>query len=197
MHKTLIATSLAMLMAALPASAQQAPVETTSKSSEPGKVMVTKSVSASAIVTALDKSTRVVTLKRPDGQLFELKAGDEVKNFDQIAIGDEVLVEYLRAVSLNLKKGGGIREGSQEEGAYRAKPGDKPAGVIGRHVNIIADVIAVDPVKKTITLKGPKGNIVELEVQNPDHFKVVKTGDQVEADFIESLAIAVVPVKKK
>ena len=40
-------------------------------------------------------------------------------------------------------------------------------------------LIAVDPVKKTITLKGPKGNIVELEVQNQDHFKVVKAGNPV------------------
>ena len=56
---------------------------------------------------------------------------------------------------------------------------------------MLADVVAVDPVKSTISLKGPKGDVVVLNVQNKDHFKVVKVGDQVEAVYTEAIAIAV------
>jgi hypothetical protein len=63
-------------------------------------------------------------------------------------------------------------------------------------VTVLADVVAVDPKKSTITLKGPAGNTVELNVQNPDHFKVVKKGDQVEAVYTEALAISVTPAPK-
>lgn len=62
---------------------------------------------------------------------------------------------------------------------------------------VLADVIDVDRKRKSITLRGPKGNIVDLDVKNPDHFKVVKNDDQVEVDYVEALAIAIVPVANK
>jgi len=37
---------------------------------------------------------------------------------------------------------------------------------------------------------------VTLNVQNPDHFKVVKKGDQVEVTYTEALALAVEPAAK-
>jgi hypothetical protein len=89
-----------------------------------------------------------------------------------------------------------VRERVESTDAVRAKPGEKPAGAIGRQVTIIADVIDVNPKDKTITVKGPKGNIVELEVKNPDHFKVVKKGDQIEAHYVEAVALSVEPAKK-
>ena len=60
-----------------------------------------------------------------------------------------------------------------------------------REVTAIADVTAVDPKKSTITLKGPRGNVVTLDVKNPDQFKVVKVGDQVEVTYTEALALSV------
>ena len=65
-----------------------------------------------------------------------------------------------------------------------------------RQIVAVADVIDVNPEKKTITLKGPKGKVIELNVQDPEQFKVVKKGDQVEAVFTEAIAIAVEPVAK-
>jgi hypothetical protein len=61
---------------------------------------------------------------------------------------------------------------------------------------VLADVTAVDPKKKTITLKCPKVNVVTLDVQNPDHFKVVKKGDQVQVTYTEALAMSVEPAPK-
>ena len=60
-----------------------------------------------------------------------------------------------------------------------------------RQVTLVAEVTAVDPAKSTITLKGPKGKEVTLNVQNPDQFKVVKKGDQVEVTYTEALALSV------
>jgi hypothetical protein len=33
-------------------------------------------------------------------------------------------------------------------------------------------------------------------VKNPDHFKVVKKGDQIEANYVEAAALSVEPAKK-
>ena len=75
-----------------------------------------------------------------------------------------------------------------------AKPGEMPAGAAGRSVKIVADVVAIDPATQMVTLKGPSRTI-DLKVKDPAQFKLVKVGDQVEANYTEALAIAVTPSK--
>ena len=64
-------------------------------------------------------------------------------------------------------------------------------------MKIVANVIAVNPKNRTVTLKGPKGNTLDLLVQDPDQFANIKKGDQVEAVYTEALAISVEPAVKK
>ncbi|MBK7592126.1 MAG: hypothetical protein IPI27_12800 [Betaproteobacteria bacterium] len=82
------------------------------------------------------------------------------------------------------------------EEAAKAKPGERPAVAGARQVTVLADVVAVNPKASTITLKGPRGNEVVLNVQNPDQFKVVRKGDQVEVTYTEALALSVEPAPK-
>jgi hypothetical protein len=170
-------------------------------SSSPGKAAAAATVEVTAVVTAINKGTRTVTLKGPQGRSLDVVAGAEVKNFDQIKIGDNVVVQYLEALSLELKKKSQAKPQAKasvtaSDAAVHAAPGERPAGAAGREVVVLADVVAVDPVKSTISLKGPAGKVVVLNVQNPDHFKVVKVGDQVEAVYTEAIAIAVKPAPK-
>jgi hypothetical protein len=53
-------------------------------------------------------------------------------------------------------------------------------------------VVAVDAKRQVITLRGPK-RTVELKVRDPNQFKLVKVGDQVEATYTEALAVSVEP----
>ncbi len=197
MRISILAGLLAVAFSATPVLAQNAPAAAAIGASEPGKVAMAEAVKASARVVAIDAATRTVTLKGPKGRVFDLVAGEEVKNFDQVKVGDDVVVQYVRALTMQVRKGDGIRESTESSDMARAKAGEKPAGAVGRQITIIADVVAVDPKKKTITLKGPKGNVVELDVKNPDHFKVVKKGDQVVVDYVEAVAISVEPAPKK
>ena len=196
MRYTVVTALIALSCIALPAAAEKAAAAgATIVASEPGKGAIADTVQVTAKVIAIDKTTRTVTLKGPRGHALDIVAGEEVRNFDQIKVGDMVVAQYLRSLTLELKKGG-VRERSEREAAVRAAPGEKPAGAMGRQVTIVADVIEVDPAKKIITLKGPKGRVVDLEVQNPEHFKVVKKGDQVEAVYTEAVALSVEPAAK-
>jgi hypothetical protein len=165
--------------------------------SEPGKATLARAVEVPAQVVAIDKTTRTVTLKGPEGKVVDVVAGDEVKRFDEIKVGDFIVARYLEALTLELKKTK-VKAGEPvvREEAARAAPGERPAGVVARQVTAIADVIAVDPKKSTITLKGPRGNVVTLNVQNPDQFKVVKKGDQVEVTYTEAIAVSLEPAPK-
>jgi ribosomal protein L6P/L9E len=196
MRSLMITGILALSYVALPGMAQQAPVTTGVVASEAGKAAMAELSTVTAVVTAIDGATRTVTLKGPKGRMFDVVAGDEVKNFAQIKVKDEVAVEYFRSLTMELKKGGGVRSSAVATDAASAKAGAKPAGAVGRQVTVMADVVDVNPKAKTITLKGPKGNFLELDVKNPDQFKVVKKGDQVEAVYTEALAVSVVPVAK-
>jgi hypothetical protein len=165
--------------------------------SEPGKAGAVRTVEVSAKVVGIDKATRAVTLKGPKGDDFDIVASDDVKNFEQIKIGDDVFARYAQALTLELKKtkvaaGGPV----VREEAAKAKAGERPAVAGARQVTVIAEVVAVDPKASTITLKGPRGKVVVLDVQNPDQFKVVKKGDQIEVTYTEALALSVEPAPK-
>ena len=197
MRKSLLSVAVAASMLALPVLAQQAPTGAVVTSNQPGKVAVAETVKASATVTAIDKATRKVTLKNAQGKTFEVVAGDEVKNFDQIKVGDALVVQYVQALTLEVTKGGGLRSSTQTSDTAQAKPGERPGAAGAREVTVTADVLAVNPKAMTITVRGPNGNVVDLKVKNPDHFKAVKVGDQIQAVYVEALAIAVEPAPKK
>jgi len=189
-------TLLAATLAAT-AYAQPAPAGGVAVASEPGKAAVVGAVQVSAQVVAIHKATRTLTLKGPKGKVVDIVAGEQVKNFDQIKVGDLVVARYAQALTLELRKtraAGG--EAVVKEEAAKAKPGEMPAVAGARSVTLLADVVGVDPKASTITLRGPKGNEVTLDVRNPEQFKVVKKGDQVEVTYTEALALSVEPAPK-
>ena len=199
MQKTLLLLAALTVSWSLPAAAQKPDVTGgTVVASEPGKAAVVGAVKVTAQVVAVDKATRTVTLKGPKGNTVEVVAGDEVKNFDQIKIGDMLAVTYVKSLSLELQKAKTGASGiTTQSAAVTAKPGDRPAAAEGHQVTAIAKVTAVDKKAKTISLKGPRGNTVTLDVQNPDQFKVVKVGDEVLVTYTEAIAISVEAAPQK
>ena len=191
MLRTVFASTLvAAALAASPAVAQTGAVVT---GKAPGAAAIAQTVKATATITAIDAATRAVTLKGPKGNEMVVTADPEVKNFAQMKVGDQVDVEYVESLALELKKGGGAPVAATvKEGAAAAKPGERPAGMVGQQVTVVADVIDVNPQTQVVTLKGPK-RTVELKVRDPEQFKLVKKGDQVQATYTEAMAIAVTP----
>ncbi len=194
-HRLVAALGIATAAAlAVPALAQTGAVVV---AKEPGKATVAQTVKVTATITAIDKASRDVTLKGPQGNEVTVTAGPQVKNFDVLKVGDQVNVEYVEALTLELKKGGGLVVQRTEQAAAKgAKPGETPAGVAGRRVTVIADVVGVDAAKQVVTLKGPQ-RTVELRIQDPEQFKRVAKGDQVEATYTQALAVALAPAPKK
>jgi len=189
---TIVAATLALATSPLQAQTGGAVVGT-----GPGVAAAARTVRVTATITAIDKSTRDVTLKGPEGNLVTVTAGPDVKNFDKLKVGDRVDMQYIEALTLELKKGGGLVVGRTEKAdAMGTKKGEQPAGAVGRQVTIVADVVAIDPAKQMVTLKGPK-QTVSLRVPDPEQFKRIAKGDQVEAKYTQAFAVAVEPTAKK
>ena len=183
------------IAAALPLAsvAQKNPEVSGAVATAPGKAKAVAAVTANATVDKIDAATRTVTLKLPSGEMRTLVAGDEVRNFDQIKVGDKLKVKYVEALTLELKKDGKAVVGRTETGALdRSAPGQKPGGVARREITVVADVINVDEKAKKVTVKGAKGQM-DLNVRDPEQLKLIKKGDQVQATYTEALAIAMEP----
>jgi len=193
------AITVAMLAAGVvvAASAQQAPTTSSSVAVAPGKAVATSTTTASAVIVSIDATYRIVTLKTASGKVVEVVAGPEVKNFDQLKVGQKVKAAYSEALSLELKKGGGKPLTVTEKGgAASAAPGAKPGAAGARQVTVLADVVKVDTKAHLVTLRGPAGNQVDLKVEDPEQLKNIKKGDQVEAVYTEAVAVTVEPAGK-
>ena len=170
-------------MVSIPALAQQPPANAgaaSASASGQGKAAVSKVARITAKVEALDRTARTLTLRGARGAALTFSAGSEVKGFDQTRVGDFVVVRYLEAVLVEIKKGGsGVRERTE-------------AGTDGgaRRVTVAADVVAKDPARRTVTLRGPK-QTVELKAPGAEQFKLVQIGDRVEATYTEPAAISI------
>jgi hypothetical protein len=157
----------------------------------PGQGVAERVAQVAAAVEAVDSAKRTVT--GPAGDIVTLPVGPEVQNFDQIRVGDLVVVRYLEALTLELEKRGTAKRERTERGVTeRARPGERPAAIDAHEVHVVADVIAVDPLTQTVRLRGPT-RVVDLRVHDPEQFKLVAVGDQVEATYTEAVAISVEP----
>jgi len=76
--------------------------------------------------------------------------------------------------------------------AQEKKPTDRPGVVMAEGASITATVEAIDYDKRTVDLKGSKGNVVTLKVgPEAKNFNQVKVGDRVTARYFDSIAIQV------
>jgi Cu/Ag efflux protein CusF len=189
---TLLMSMALIGVAPLAARAEQDPNTAAGVMTAPGKIKAVATTQRTATVVAIDAGSREVTLKDADGKVFNVNAGDQVRNFDQIKVGDKVKAEYTEALSLKLKKrSSGTPQASEQDTVDRAPQGAKPGAVVGRTVTALADVVAVNAKQQTVTLRGPLGNSYDLNVRDPAQLKNIKQGDQVEVVYTEALAISV------
>jgi hypothetical protein len=196
-NKTVLLLAASILAAPLTVLAQSAPQAATMVAQAPNKIAEADAIQIQGKVKAINKKTRQVTLVGPQGNLLILPAGDEVKNFDQIRIGDLVTLTYVQALVLELKtvENKGIRERRESTSQTSAPLGSKPEGTLERTVTVIANVVAINPKAQTVTLRGAKRTL-EVAVSDPELLKKVQVGNQVEATFVEGIALSVVAAPK-
>lgn len=197
LNKVSILLAATIFAAPLSAIAQSAPQAASVVAKAPGKIGEADAIQIQGKVKAINKKTRNVTLEGPNGNQLVLPAGDEVKNFDQIRIGDLVTITYVQALVVELKtvENNGIRERRESTSQTSAPLGSKPSGTIEQTVTVIANVVAINPKAQTVTLRGAKRTL-EVGVQDPELLKKVKVGNQVEATYVEGIALSVVAAPK-
>ena len=161
-------------------------------SKELPKYTDSQTVSATAVVQAIDLNTREVTLKGENGRVFTFVAGDQVKNLPQVHVGDTVKATYTESIAIEVKRvEGGTPDLSVAATGGSADPGERPAGNVARTVTASAVITGIDRTTNRVTLRGPSGNERVVQVRDPKNLDNVQVGDMVYATYTESLGIAV------
>jgi len=195
----LVATMLSVF--SLSSIAQQPNADTTVVTEKaPGKAKIARATTLIGTVEAIDVQQRVVTLKGSKGNLLVAGVHPDVRDLDQVKVGDRVAVRYAEALTLTLKKDGKeLRSSSVTNDSASAPAGQRPAGVAAEQILITADVTAVNTKTQTVTLRGPK-QTVDLLVPDPAQLKLIKVGDQIQAEYLQAVALSIDPAptsKKK
>lgn len=187
--KLLVLAALAV-GATLASAAARAQTEETQVQMGGGKLSLGRLTEIRATVEAVDLAQRQVRLKGPKGNVVSVAVGEEVKNLAQVKVGDEVVAQYYQSLALSLAPADSSMSLSEETAAMAAEPGEQPGAAALRQVTAVVKVEAIDAAASTVTLRGPKGNAVDVEAP-AEALKKVKVGDLVRVVYSEALAVAV------
>jgi Cu/Ag efflux protein CusF len=155
-------------------------------------------VEVEATISAINTETREFTLKDETGNLVTIVAGDQVKRFDEFAVGDIVAAEYLTFLRAE------FREPTAEEKetpfvvlaeAGKAPKDVNPGAAIGAVVKAVVEVVAIDKPERLVTIQGPRGNYMVLPVKDDAVLNNLKIGEKVIMTYAEAFAIELVKAK--
>src|SRR5262245_54230658 len=127
--KIILMTVIAALMLAF-AGYAQSPTATAKAKASPGAegAIEVGAITATSKVTKVDASNRTVTLTNEAGETNTYKLGKNVRNFDQIKVGDQVKATLLESVAVAVSKSSAPPTGAR--GLVAVAPKGAMPGVI-------------------------------------------------------------------
>jgi hypothetical protein len=200
MKRSLTVVAIAAMLAAgtlcVFADDQAAKEKSTKKlAGEPGAIEV-NAVSATASVSAIDGAKRNVTLDM-DGKFKTITCGPEVRNFDQIQLGDKVKTTFVEALAVSIQPAG-TPAGSDVTIVTLAPKGAKPGMFMTKSFFLNGNIDKIDTKKRTVTVTTPDGKTKKMRVANTvTVYNDLKKGDDVDVRFTEAMAIVVETPKRK
>jgi len=159
------------------------------------KTLPGDSITATATVTAIDQTTRLVTLKKSDGEVIQTTASPEIKRLAEIKVGDTITAKYSENLILRVMKPGEPAVNSAT-GGVSAGTGARPSGTVTAQRSITATITAIDPAVPSITLSGPDKKVYTTKVADREALKQVKVGDRLDVTFAAAVLVSVDPPKK-
>jgi hypothetical protein len=142
-----------------------------------------------AKVAAIDAAKRKVTLVSAEGIKQTVKVPAEAINFDQIRVGDQL--KFVVTEELVVQLGDGADTDGGAALVALAPKGAKPGGTIAEAVQVPGTVTALDPVKRTATLKFTDGSTKTFPVRSDVNLADRKVGDKVTFQVTEMIALSV------
>lgn len=153
--------------------------------------IVLDAVTVTAKVQSINATDRTVVLQRPDGSLTTYECGPEVRNFDQLKVGDQITATAAEELAIVLVKGGVPTATGTSSAIVRAPRGAKPGGKIVDTVAFTAKVMSVNAMTREVTLQMADGPNKTVKVGPNINLANVNPGDDVGVRLTRAFAISV------
>ena len=158
------------------------------------RLLAEEYVEGEAVVQAVNKPDRTVTLRNAQGQSNTIAVPADV-DLNRLKKGDRVLIGVYQTLSLRVLPPGSAALGATAAGGSTA-PGQPEGRAWGQQLVVVKEVTAIDLVAYTATLRGADGQSRTVAVKDPqmqDRMRNLRVGDLVELTYSEAVAAKVLP----
>jgi hypothetical protein len=177
--------------AEMPAPSTQA--EATQVVQLPDGVVAVETRKITAVVVAVDRGTRQVTLRGPRGGERVIEAGPDVVNLDEIDVGDEVEATVMQSVAVRVDPEGNPSAASAASGvAVVPRGASEPGVIVADTVDITAHGVAVGRVARQLVVKDLDGRNQVVHVGPGPDLSRIQPGESLHIRMTETIAIGVV-----
>jgi hypothetical protein len=163
---------------------------------QPGAAYTSNVIRTRATVTAIDQATRHVTIQGEHGPVT-IQVGPDVKNFNNLKVGDRVNISYYQGIAAQIVKGGKkVSDPAVSTFSTGTPAGMRPSGQVGASATVTAKIQDVNLPTNTVAFTDSDGMTHIVQVKTPEmqsFIRDLKRGDIVQVTFTDSVAVEVLP----
>lgn len=148
---------------------------------------VTRQTTATATVDRIDKSTRMLTLRRPENSLQMVYVEPSVKEFDDLKVGDVITVNYLESIVVQVRPGAALSTPRDTTEDARKAGGQN----VTAQEKVVVTVDSVNPQDQTIVYRTADGMRAVRYVAEKTLLQGLRTGDRIEVTLTRERAIRI------
>ena len=152
-----------------------------------------------AVIEAVDPEKREVLLRGPEGNLMTVTAGENVKRFNEIEVGDMVTAQFWTYLKAE------FREPTEAEKAEplvvlagwgKAPKGKPPGAVVGRTIKAVVSIEIINRPDMFVTVRGPRGNYVSIPVEDNDLITQLNVGEVGILTYTEAVVLTLEKIEQ-
>ena len=163
---------------------------------QPAGAYTSNVIRTRATVTAIDPAARAVTIQGDHGPVT-IQVGPDVKNFNNLKVGDRVNISYYQGIAAQLVKGGKkVSDPAVSTFSTGTPAGMRPSGQVGASATVTAKIQDVNLPTNTVAFTDSAGTTHIIQVRTPEmqsFIRELKRGDIVQVTFTDSVAVEVLP----
>jgi hypothetical protein len=149
-------------------------------------------------ITEINKETREITIIGSKGELHTFTAGEDVKRFDEIEVGDVIAFDFYKYIKAE------FRVPTPEEiaeplvvlaEADKAPADMKPGAVLGAVVKAVVTIQVINMPFMFVNIEGPNGNFSTIHMEDKELIQKLHVGQVVILTYAEAMAITLEKVE--
>jgi len=149
-------------------------------------------------ITEINKETRKVSIIGSKGELHTVTAGEEIKRFDDIEVGDVITFDFYKYMKAEFGKP------TKEElenplivvtDEVKAPEDLKPGAAIGAIVQAVVTIQVINLPFMYVNIEGPNGNFTTIQMKDKELIQKLHVGQVVILTYAEAMAITLEKVE--